>query len=72
MVGLDSGLVRTHARANVMADITSVATWGEGGGIRWSTTSFNNMFSPPGDDKEEMRSAGCFPTITSNATTPKL
>ena len=59
-----------------------------GGGRRWSITSFNNKESATAltdddddddadadaeeDDRDEMRSPGCLPMITSNATTPKV
>ena len=59
-----------------------------GGGRRWSITSFNNKESTTAltdddddadadadaeeDDRDEMRSPGGLPRITSNATTPKV
>ncbi|URD85084.1 hypothetical protein MUK42_18801 [Musa troglodytarum] len=78
--GLEAGSVRAQASATFTTNTTSSANCPVGGGSRWSSTSFKNGSLPSsspcdGGDKacrEDRRSPGCFPNMTSSATTPKL
>ena len=80
MVGLDFGLVAKHANASLAINTNLNATWFLGGLRRWSKISFNCISWVVGvvvdddndDERNEMRSLGWFPMITSNVNTPNL
>jgi len=81
IVGRWWGSVCKQANASFATCATPFPGLISGGGRRWSKTSFKSVLWPNGDDDEEveadnirdeMKSPGCFPIITSNVTTPKL
>jgi len=81
MVGLDWGLASKHSNAILIMETTPSATRFSGSGMRWSITSFNNACwlicehdeeENADAERDEMRSPGCIPIITSIVTTPKL
>ncbi|KAI8558460.1 hypothetical protein RHMOL_Rhmol04G0095400 [Rhododendron molle] len=72
MVGLDCGLECKHAIANFIINIITPSNSGDGGERRWSNTSLSCTFSTATVGREEAKSPGCFPLITSIASTPKL
>ena len=79
MVGRYCGLACKHANANFVTITTSLATSFEGCASRWSSTSFSSTSwgvdvddDANGNDKNDIRSPGCFPITISNMTTPKL
>jgi len=81
MVGLDWGLGSKHANAILIMETTPSATRFSGSGIRWSITSFNNACwlisendteENADGERDEMRSPGCVPNITSIVSIPKL
>lgn len=77
MFGRDSGLARVHAKAALTTKTTASANSSVGEGSLLSNKSFKsnselfgNVFADA--DTASNKSIGCFPIMTSNATTPKL
>lgn len=79
IVGRNSGFECKHRNANFATKTNSVASSLPGAEWRWSITSLNsvtlNVEFDDGNadvDRDEMRSPGSFPIITSRVSTPKL
>ena len=72
IVGLSSGLEFKHALARLRTNLTCFSTCDEGDGIRISPTFSATRYSTDNVGKDVISSSGCFPIITSSATTPKL
>ena len=80
MAGLDFGLVAKHANASFTIETTFNKTSFSGGSRRRSKMSFNRILwaaelvadDDEDDERNEMRSPGCFPISISNVNTPKL
>ena len=69
IVGRDFGMVCKQAIAIFAMESTSLVTWLVGNERCWSNTSFNGILwivnVSDDDDRDEMRSPGCFPIIIS-------
>ena len=73
IVGRAFGFGWRHAKANVNIRSILIATpiWCKGDLSSESNKSLMNIYGVDFDHKEVDNSPGCFPIITSNATTPK-
>ena len=79
MIGRYCGLACKHADAIFVTKITFLATSFEGCASHWSSTSFRRTLwgvdvddDANGDDRNEIKSLGCFPITIFNVITPKL